>query len=117
MNYTDRIDGFQIRDVTYFGIPPAGTPPTFDIVKWSQYDPPIENVTVFRDGQVLTGQTVTEGCYSVGFLEWNRHEDEFVFRSVGVRWLEEHPSNAVVQMILDFAEKKRKELAESEEMR
>ena len=35
MNYTGRIDGFQIRDVTYIGLPPKSTPPQYDIVKAS----------------------------------------------------------------------------------
>lgn len=115
MEYTDRVEGFQIRDVTYIGLPPAGTPPTFDIVKWVKHDPPIKDVTVLRNGEVLTEQTVDESCYSVGFLEWDRHEKWFSFRSVGLRWLEEKPSDAVIQMILDFAEKKGKEISEEDE--
>ena len=112
MNYTERVDGFQIRDVMYLGLPPADTQPKYDIVKWEKYDKPLTNVIVFKGDQVLTGQTVYESCYSVASLEWNRHEGGFDFNSVGLRWLEAKPTEAAVQMILDFAEKKGKELAE-----
>ena len=39
MNYTDRVEGFQICDPTYIGLPPKGTPPQYDIVKWEQHSP------------------------------------------------------------------------------
>ena len=44
MNYTGRIDGFQIRDVTYIGLPPQSTPPQYDIVKWVKADKPYEAI-------------------------------------------------------------------------
>lgn len=117
MNYTARIDGFQIRDVTYIGMPPPGTPPSFDIVKWYRHEPPITGVTVIKDGETLYNQTIYESCYSVAELVWNAHENEFCFRSIGMRWFEHKPTEAVVQMILDFAEKKGKQLAEQDELR
>ena len=116
MEYTDRVEGFQIRDVTYFGLPPAGTPPTFDIVKWESFEPR-ETMCMDRVGNRWVGEkrVISESCFSVGMLVWDRHEGDFRFESVGLRWLEEKPSDAVIQMILDFAEKKCKELAEEDE--
>lgn len=32
--YTERVEGYQIRDVLYFGKPPENAPIRFDIVKW-----------------------------------------------------------------------------------
>lgn len=117
MEYTDRVDGFQIRDVTYIGLPPKDTPPSYDIVKWVQTDP--HEVMCFetgKDGKLHGEKKVSaEYCFSVGQLVWNKKEDSFKFESVLMRWLEEKPSEAVVQMILDFAEKKGKELYEWED--
>lgn len=116
MNYTDRVEGFQIRDVTYIGFNP-GRPCEFDVVKWYKHDPPMKNVTIFREGRIYENQTVYESCYSVGSLIWDRKECSFHFESVGMRLFEEKPSDAVMQMILDFAEKKGEELAGKDELR
>ena len=115
MFYTERVDGFQITDVTYIGLPPPNTPPTFSIVKWFRHEPPLTGVTVYKDGQVLKNQTIDETSYVVAELVWNRHEHDFDFRSIGTRWLEENPTEDVVKMILDFAKKKDKELSAQEE--
>lgn len=56
----------------------------------------------------------TEYCYSVGFLEWDDHEPCFRFRSVGLRFFEEYPPKDVIDMILDFCEKKEKEILQQE---
>lgn len=106
MNYTERIDGFQIRDVVYIGLPPKGTPPKFDIVKWAVADQPYEAMDIATGKRKM----FTEYCYSVGMLVWNRKEPCFEFESVGLRWLEEKPSEAVVDIVLKFAEEKAKEL-------
>lgn len=105
MEYTDIVDGYQIRDVTYIGLPPKDTPPKFDIVKWYDCEP-------HRAIDLMTGEerTVTRCCYSVAFLEWDRHEGWWRFRSVGTRWLEEKPTDAVVNMVLKFCDEKAKEL-------
>ena len=105
MTYTDRVDGFQIRDVTYLGLPPKDTPPTFDIVKWVQCEP--YQARDFRTGE---RKTYTEYCYSVGSLVWDKHDGGFDFRSVGLRWLESLPNKDVVDMVLRFAHEKSKEL-------
>ena len=111
MNYTERIEGYQIRDVTYIGLPPKDTPPKYDIVKWAVADPPYEALDLISGKRKL----VTEYCYTVGRLVWNRKEPCFEFESCGLRWLEEKPSEAVVDMVLKFAEEKAKELEEEDE--
>ena len=112
LNYTDRIEGFQIRDVSYLGEPPKDAPIEFDIVKWIKLDEPelctsLENV----NGKWVTEQKWhDEYCYSVGRLVWDSHEEWFKFESVGTRWLEENPSMDVITMILRFCNEKRNEL-------
>lgn len=113
--YTERIEGFQIRDVLYFGNPPKDAPIRFDIVKWFPEENPYIGI-VYRsteNGWEAREEMITEHCYSVGLLEWDSHEPQFVFRSVGLRWLEEKPSEAVVNMILEFCEEKEKEIRDN----
>jgi hypothetical protein len=105
MYYTDRVDGFQIADVTYIGLPPKDTPPRYEVILWYEHEP-WEAI----DGYTGKKKTVTESCYVVAFIEWNPKEPDFEFRSVGLRWLESAPTNRVVKMILDFCEAKEKEL-------
>ena len=108
-NYTDIVDGYQIRDVTYIGLPPKDTPPTFDIVKHVDCEP-------FEAVNMETGkrQTYTHYTYSVAFLRWDAHEDWWRFEPVGTRWLEDKPSETVIDMVLKFCEKKAKELNEND---
>lgn len=113
MRYTERVDGFQIQDVTYIGLPPKDAPPRFAVVKWYTHDEPIRAIDMYTGEE----REVTESCYVVGDLVWNSHEDYFYFQSIGMRWFEEKPSEAVVQMVMDFAEKKGKEIREQEEWR
>ena len=110
-NYTERVDGFQICDVCYIGLPPKDTQPKYDVVKWAVADPPYEAL----DWNTGKRTTVTEYCYTVGTLEWGRGEQCFEFHSCGMRWLEAKPSEAVIDMVLDFAEKKGKELEKQDE--
>ena len=118
MYYTDRVDGFQICDPTYFthdGKPLHPTPPTFDIVKWEQHEPIKVTAAERVDGKWVCREEIsTENCYVVGWLKWDTHEVCFDFESCGLRWLEANPTEAVVQMVLDFAEKKRKEIESGE---
>ena len=112
MEYTERLHGYQIRDVSYWGRPPENTPIQYDIVKWVDTDPTEVN-QVYRDdkGCVQVRKAIsTEYCYSVAFLEWNDREPCFNFESVGLRWLEEKPPEEVIDMILDFCKKKEKEI-------
>lgn len=103
--YTDRIDGFQIRDVTYWGTPPADAPLRYDIVKWVQTEP--RDVYSIEKRKYIRS---TEYCYSVANLEYNPHEPCFEFRSIGMRWLECNPTQKVIDAILAFVEKREKEL-------
>ena len=116
--YTERIDGFQIRDITYFGLPPVGIPPSFDVVKWKPEKKPHVATVYYTDenGQLQhKEQLITEYCFSVGSLRWNKHESDFDFESVGLRWIMENPSKEVNDMILKFCEEKGKEIYENED--
>lgn len=107
-NYTPRVDGFQIRDVVYFGRPPKNEPIKYDIVKWQKLDPPVEMISM----ETGEPKMVSETCYTVAFLEWNDHEPCFELRGVGLRLLESGLTQAATDMILDFCEKKEKEIYE-----
>lgn len=106
MTYTPRVCGFEIRDPTYLGKPPKDLPPRFDIVKFYKLDEPIEVIDSWTGEKKMRD----EFCYSVGVLEWNAHEPCFEFRSRGLRWLEEDVPGEVIDMILDFCEKKAAEM-------
>lgn len=106
--YTDRFQGFQIRDCNYIGEPPTDEPPTFDVVKWDEHVLPIVT-TDFKTGEK---EAKTEFCYSVGRLVYNRKEPCFNFKSIGLRWLEEHPSEEVERWLIKWAEYKLEELNE-----
>lgn len=110
MEYTPRVDGFQIRDPSYLpGWEPKTVNPVYDIVKWQTHDKP------FRAVNMRTGkeEEYTESCYVVAQLEWDAHEPWFDFRSIGTRWLECNPTRKAIKMIRDFIEHKSKELDEN----
>ena len=106
--YTPRVDGFQVRDVVYFGRPPKSEPIKYDVVKWCKHDPPIEMVSA-ETGKL---KMVEESCCSVAFLEWNDHEPGFDLHGVGIRLLESGLTQAAIDMILKFCEEKEKEIKE-----
>ena len=91
--YTDRVNGVQIRDCVYI-VDPGKIEPRFDVVKWKK------------------DESGKEYCYSIARLEWDSHEPCFDFKSVGLRWLEDPASTdpEVREMILEFCEKVSKEL-------
>ena len=106
MNYTDRIDGFQICDPSYVpGFEPKCTTPVYDIVKWYTHEP----LEVY-DMLTREKKTVTESCYVVARLGYDTHEPCFDFESIGLRWLEAHPTQAIIDAITEFAEKKADEI-------
>lgn len=116
--YTERVDGFQIRDVCYFGQPPVDAPIRFDVVKWVQEKEPHFGTVLHSDenGRWYSREEwCTEYCYTVGTLEWNDHEPCFEFHSCGLRWLEAKPSDAVIDMVLKFCEEKEKEIQDNED--
>jgi len=110
--YTERLNGYQIRDVAYFGRTPENAPIEFDIVKWVECEP--HEVVYYNENSSgtydMAKRIMTEYCYSVAFLVWNPKEPCFEFRSVGMRWLEERPGDDVIDMIMKFCEEKEKEL-------
>ena len=89
--YTERFHGFQIRDVNYIGDPPINRPPEYDVVYW------------YEDGD-------DEYCCSVGRLIYDIKEPYFDFESIGLRWLECHPSEDVERWLIKWAEYKLEEL-------
>ena len=109
MEYTPRVDGFQIRDVTYLGKPPKDAPQKYAVVKWKECKP-----TSVIDGRTGEPIVMTEYCYVVADLVWNTHEPCFEIEGVGLRLLEARPSDAAIDMILDFCEKKSEELLKEE---
>ena len=112
--YTERLHGYQIRDVVYMGRPPKDAPVMFDIVKWYQCEPnEVMSMEMNSRGTYdMKKKIVTEYCYSVAVLEWNAHESWFDFKSVGTRWLEEKPEEDVIDMIMKFCEEKQNDLKE-----
>lgn len=56
-------------------------------------------------------KTITESCYTVGWLTWDPKEESFDFESCGTRWLEADPTPEAVKMILDFVRMKTKVLS------
>lgn len=110
MNYTERVDGFQIRDAVYLVTPPRHSAPQYDIVKWwKEPNPHLGTVCAYKNGRLETCEgIVTEYCYSVGTLTWNPTRETFEFASVDLRWLQENPGEEVIQMIMDFAAERAK---------
>ena len=101
IEYTPIVDGFQIRDITYIEAEPFDENKNnlykFDVVKWEECEPHevIDEITNKR-------KVVTKFCYSVGFLEWDKKESCFEFKSVGLRWLEANPTEKVIKTIIMF---------------
>lgn len=97
--YTPIVEDIQIRDINYLSCLDKypENPTRFDIVKWVNCEP-FETI----DGRSGIEKTIDKYCYSIGTLEWNKHEPCFEFKSIGLRWLEAKPSNKVINMILGF---------------
>ena len=64
--YTERIEGFQIRDISYFGKPPVDAPVRFDIVKWFPEENPHIGTVYYstENGWESKEEMITEHCYS-----------------------------------------------------
>lgn len=100
MDYTKRVDGIQIRDVTYLpGFKPNPPPIEYDIVKWEKLERPV--IAVRQDGQL---EWQVDYCYSLARLEWDEREVEFKLVGVGMRFVEACPSKEACMMISKFAE-------------
>ena len=99
MIYTERINGWQIRDPNYIpDYEPTEPSRRFDIVKWK------------------TNVEGKEYCYSVGTLEYNKKEREFEFTSIGMRPFKEPFGYAFAQVIYAFAEFKKQEYEAIDEL-
>lgn len=99
MDYTERINGFQIRDVVYVpGYEPSTPrPQKFDIVKWYNESASIDLSTGEKAGLPV------RHCYSIGQLVWDDHSKCFELHSVGMRWLEEEVPAEFCRVISAFA--------------
>ena len=101
--YTDKVDDFQIRSANYLGDRPADDWKRFDIIKWEHHEP-MKVYSVDERKEIVS----TESCCSVGTLMWDEKEGCFTLCSIGMRLFESHPSKAVIDMVLKFADIQRK---------
>lgn len=100
MDYTARIQDYQIRDTVYFpDCKPQEPIREFDIVKWYSHEPQ-------KATNLVTGEKeiTTESCYSIAFLKWNEDAQDFDFQSIGMRWLEEEVPAEFCRVIKAFAD-------------
>lgn len=104
--YTDIWNGFQFRSPTY--IDGHFEPYEFDLVKWQDYESPIEVVDLETGERKMS----TKGCFSIGTLIWDIDKGWFSFKSVGTRYLE-YRIDKLEEWILKFAELKAVELRET----
>ena len=121
MNYTERVENFQINDPIFIDDlysddieAKSDRPLEFDVVKWSKLDKPREMLSFDFATKSFKPQMVEECCYVVAVLQWDESEEAFELHSIGMRFVEEKPSADVMQMILDFCDKKSKELTGEE---
>ena len=121
MNYTERVENYQICDPTYLEDlhsndfeAKSDRALEFDVVKWYKLDKPTEMLSFNRATKTFKPEMIEECCYVVATLQWDESEDDFELHSIGMRFVEEKPSADVMQMILDFCNKKSKELTGEE---
>lgn len=101
-DYTERVDGIQIRGVTYFpGYEPENGPIKYDVVKWVTRTKPVE-VTGLTGEKRLS----TEYCYSIATLIWDEDEQAFDIESIGLRLIEAKLTERAQDMILAFCKLK-----------
>ena len=111
MDYTERVDGFQIRDITRLLQKRKKNTPTksFDIVKWEQFDSPHKTLSFNDKSGEFEETMIEECCYSIAFLEWNDEEHEFELTTFGLRILTSGLTQNAIDMIMRFAKEKAKE--------
>ena len=107
--YTDIYKGYQIRDCVYLGELPKGNPTIFDVVRWKYRSKPFK--VTYANGETKISNKY---CYSVAHIIYDREEDWFDFKSIGLRWLEEHPDRDVENWITDWCHYKISELREND---
>lgn len=106
-SYTERVDGIQIRDVTYLSdYEPENKPIQYDVVKWVTRTKPTE-VTDLNTGKKKLS---TEYCYSIATLIWDEDEEAFDINSIGLRLIEAKLTERAQDMILAFCALKEIEL-------
>lgn len=108
--YTGVYKGFQIRDCVYLGGPPKNAPIQFDVVKW------VKPAFPYECTNLETGKTIMREkyCYSVANLIYDEKNSCFDLKSIGLRWLEEHPDKDVENWIISWCTYKELELRERE---
>lgn len=106
--YTPIWNNFQIVSPTY--LDGHLEPDKFDIVKWAKHEPPIE-ATDWKTGKK---KMVSDYCFSIGELIWDRKEPGFEFESCGLRYFE-HRIDGLEEWILEFCKKKEEYLREEDE--
>lgn len=106
MYYTDRWNGFQIESPTY--LDGHFEPDIYSIVKWEDNKEPMEVL----DWSTGEKKMQKEYCFVIAEAEWNKKEECFEFRSVGLRYLK-YRIDGLEEWIMDFLEKE--ELRKTEE--
>ena len=92
--YTDEWNGFQFRSPNY--IDGHFDPYRFDLVKWEEHEP-MEVINVITNKKELS----TRSCFSIGTLIFDPKDQDFEFKSCGLRYLE-YRIDGLEQFILDF---------------
>lgn len=90
-----KFKNFEIRKPTFLGNPPSEDyyKYNFDLVKWSDDN---------------------SSCYSIGGLQYNKKEENFEFKSCGLRYLE-YREDGLEEWIMKWCELKKIEYAYEEE--
>lgn len=91
IEYSEIWNDFQFRSPTY--IDGHFEPFIFDLVKWVGGD------------MFITPKY----CFSIAQLKWNPSEEDFNFKSIGIRYLLNH-IDGLEEWILDFCDKMEKKL-------
>lgn len=84
ISYTDRWNGFQIRQPNY--LDGHFEPDIYDIIKWVKREEPTKVYSLSEEKYIIS----TEYCFSVAQIKWDKHEDWFDFESIGTRFLENY---------------------------
>lgn len=110
MFYTSIYNNYQIRDCTYIGEPPSDDKYRFDLVKWRDRD---AQSTVYDSEGVKV--MPTRYCYSIATLYFDKKEEEFKITSVGMRLIEDAPTQGVFKWIENWCRHKTIEFLDDEE--
>lgn len=67
--------------------------PSMQVVKWELCEP---RIIIQEDGQL---KIVSERCYPIAYVIWNPVNEEYELKSMGMKFLEAHPSVEAMDMI------------------